>query len=884
MGRGRKLSRLVRPWRRPADARGFEAQLDAELRDHIDRLTAAYIAEGMAKEHAKRRALIQFGGLEQMKEACRDTRRFALVDDLSRDLRYAARSIRRNPAFALVVVLTLALGIGATTSVFALVYGVLLRPLPYPNQQRLVRVWEEHPGGHTLAGNRWLSNRTYYAWKEQPRAITALGSFATYQFALAVRDERSPMYGAEVSPELLAVLGARCTLGRLFAPEEANEASPPVAIISESLWHERLGSDPQIIGQPVVVEGISRTIVGVVAADFYFPDRRPRFWIPAVIPRAPTDPNEQNTRAFSAIGLLADGVTPAQAEAEGTAAARSAPVTTATEALFGKGGPPIVHVRLLVSDVSAHVRPALLVLAFAVALVLLIGCANVSNLFMSRGVARERELALRGALGASRGRLIRQLLTEAGLLAALGGACGLASAWMLVRLAPALAPASFPRLDDVQLDSRVLAFAALTSFFTVLASGLIPARRGSRLDVNESLRGRRLRDLVLAAEAALAVLFCVGALLLARSFVQLMQVDGGYETTNVLTARLRLVGDQLGQQSTALIEHALARIRATPGVVSAAASNMTPLAPITSIVALTLPASPGANKPTVARTMMYLVTPGYAETMGLRLKAGRFFVEQDVGAGLRKMIVNDEFARHYLSGPVIGQRFPDLYRDPGSITEIVGVVGRVLKYGNDQPAEPEIYFLHNSPRRIGEQAGAGIHIVIRTDVNPASIAPMLRAVVRDADRSATIETIEPLSQALTASFAQPRFAMAVLVTFATLAMGLAAIGLYGVLSYTVRQRQRELGVRSALGAGRGDLMRLVLHEGLSVTVVGLAIGLIGAFVLTRAMQDLLFGVTALDPVSFAVAPLILACTATVACVVPAARAAAVDPVTTLRAD
>jgi predicted permease len=824
------------------------------------------------------------------------------VGDLLQDARHALTMMRRNKAFTAAGLLTMALGIGATTAVFSIVYGVLLRPLPYPGADRFVRVWEEHPGGTpAVAGSRWITNRTYYAWTDHPQTIDVLGGYGSYETTIGVGgpadNDQVRVFGGEVSPALFSALGARPALGRLFTAADAEPNAKSVLILSDAMWRDLFSADPSVIGRAVIVDDDSHEVVGIVAPGFSFPDRRARFWTPYKVHRVPNDPLlAQRTSGLSAIARLAPGVTAAQVEAEGTAAARSVPVTASTQLLFGKGGPPVMHARSLIADVTADVKPALLVLAAAVGCVLLIACANIANLFLSRGVARQRELAVRAAIGAGRGRLARQLLTESFILSAGGGLLGLGLAAALVRLAVILAPARFPRLDDVQIDSNVLVFTALASIVTALASGLAPALRGARFDLAASLHGgdgattggfrglpaRRMRDGLLIAESAFAAMLIVGAALLARSFVRLVSVDAGYTADHVLTARILMPRAATPERTSQFITGALDNLRAVPGVRAAGAGSMMPLLNVSAVTTFNLPPDAGAGKPTQTRTLTYIVTPGYAQAVGLRLRAGRFFDDRDAAAGTRAMIVNDEFVRRYLSdAPVVGRRFPALYANETVQTEIVGVVGTVLKDGNDRQPQPEVYFVHGSPTR---RITAAVNMVLRTSGDPGALAALLRKTARDVDPTVVVERVESLSDQLTASMAQPRFATSVLVTFAVIALTLATVGLYGVLSYAVSQRRREIGVRAALGATRSDIVTLVVHEGLLVTAAGLALGLAGAAALTRVMQGLLFGVTPLDALSFAAAPLMLVPVAIVACLLPAYRAARIDPAEALRTE
>jgi predicted permease len=817
------------------------------------------------------------------------------MDSLLQDVRYALATLRRNPGFALAGLLTLALGIGATTAVYSVLHGVLLKPLPYPNPERLVRLWEEHPGGTTVAGLRWLSHRTYYAWLDRSTTLADLGAYAQYEYNVQFGDEPARIFGGQFTPSVFGMLGATPALGRFFGPEEAVDGAEPVVVISDRLWRERYGTDGAVIGKQLVIDQRSYTIIGVARPELDFPQRRVLFWIPYVVLRVQDNP--RRTFAFSAIGRLKPGVSLQQAEAEGTAAARSMPRPMSADLFFGKGGPPVVHARQLADDVTLSVRPALQVLAAGVALVLLVACANVANLFLSRGVARQRELAVRAAIGAGRWRIARQLLTESAVLSLSGGLAGLLLAWALMRLLPALAPAGFPRLENVQLDARVIVFAVSASIFTALAAGLAPAIRGTRFRLAESLQGgdgstaggfrgrraRRLRDVLLIVESAFAVILLVGAALLGHSFVRLMRVDPGYDADHVLMARVSLPRNSPRERMSQLLETLLPRLRALPGVTAAGAGSMMPLMSMTAITTFPLPPDAGRGKPTTTRSLTYMVTPGYAEALRLRLREGRFFTDGDTAPGLRAMIVNDEFVRQYLSNdPAIGRRFENVYADDKSVTtEIVGIVGTVLKDGNDREPQPEIYFVHGSPTR--RMIGFA-NIVVRTSDDPSRVAPALRDVIRSADTAAIVERIEPLSAMVSASVEQPRFATMVLGAFAALAVALASVGLYGVLSYGVAQRRRELALRAALGARRADLVGLVLREGLLVTIAGAALGLVAATGLTRWMQGVLFGVTPLDAVSFAFAPLVLLPVAVAACLLPARRAGATDPAIALRGD
>ena len=807
------------------------------------------------------------------------------------DVRYAFITLRRSPGFAATALATLALGIGVTTAVFSIVHGVLVRPLPYPESQQLVRLWEEHPGGSSPAGNRWLSQATRAAWNQSSRTIEDIGAYSTYDYTVRIGAEGSRMSGSVVSPAVFGILRATPAIGRFLTAGDDIEGAAATAILSDRLWRERYGSDPTILGKTLVIDGRIHTIVGVARPELRFPNRRVQFWIPY---RMPAD----NARVvvFTALGRLRPGVSAAQAEAEGTAAARSVPRPVSAEFFFGKGGPVVVHARTFVADMTRPVREALLVLTAAVVLVLLIACANVTSLLLSRGVARQRELAIRAAIGANRGRLARQILTESVVLSTAGGLMGLALAWTLVRVLPFAAPGDLPRLDSVEIDMTVVTFGVAASLFAALASGLAPAVRSSRVDLYQAFRGgdgsatasvrgpgaRGLRTALLMVEAAFAVVLTVGASLLAHSFLRLTNVDAGYDSDHVVTLGVELPeGPALPARTAQFIDDMLARVRRTPGVTSAGAASMMPMMVRTAVTQITLPPGIGGGKPTTGRALAYVVTPGYAETLNLRLKDGRFFSDADARGGPRAVLVNQEFVRRFVAGGrVVGLRLGRLYEgEAGRETEIIGIVGNVLKDGNDMEPQPEIYFAHGSPT---QQIGGYVNFVVRSTGDAAALSRVLGRYVREVDQDAVVDRVVPLRTLLASSWDQPRFATSVVSGFAALAMGLAGVGLYGALSYSVSQRRRELGVRAALGATRRSLVGLVLRDGLSVTLAGLGVGVVAASLVTRLMRGLLFGVTPLDAAAFTLGPSLLFAVSVVACVLPAMRAASTDPAVALR--
>ena len=812
------------------------------------------------------------------------------MNTLLQDLRHALRLMGRAPGFTFAALVTLALAIGVNTAVFSVVYGVLLRPLPYKDPDRIVMLSEEHPGGQAIIRDPRLSNLTFEAWRQSTRTIEGMSAYSTQTFTMVRDNETDRVDGGSLSPTALATLGVAPAMGRFFRAEEAIAGNNNVVFLSDRFWRSKLASDPNVVGRTLQINGRSHEVIGVAPPWFYFPDRDALVWTPYILPST----TDGSMRIVPAFARLTPGTTVEQAAAEGTAAARTIKRPMAAELLFGKGGPVEVRVNTLADSVARRVKPALLVLMAAVGLVLLVACANVTNLLLARGTARARELAVRAALGAGAGRLARQMLTESAAIAILGGSLGVFVAWALTRAMPAWAPEGFPRLDDVRLDGRVLGFALLLSVLAGTLAGLLPALRASHGELAPTLRtgdnrttgsGERLRSLLLGFEAGLSVVLLIGAALLVRSFVTLSNVDPGYDSRNVLTARIYVNGAASTPERRAqLIESLMGRLRAAPSVVAAGAGNMAPLGESSFVSGFSFGTN-AAGQPVVARALQYVVTAGYAEALKLRIKEGRAITVTDESSPIEAMLVNEAFARAYITDgrPVVGRRFKGLLAKGNLTTEIVGVVGDVLKDGLDTRPQPEIYLALN---KVDNEHGITreINLVIRTSGDPNAFAPTLRSVVRDLEPTAALGRVGPLSSQVANSVSEPRFSTAVLAAFALLALGIAVTGLYGVLSYNVSQRRKEIGIRAALGATRADLIGLVVRQGLTVTLLGLSAGVLVAALAARRLQPLLFGIAPLDLLSFVTMPVILLIVASLACVIPARRAAATDPATTLRAE
>ena len=647
------------------------------------------------------------------------------MDALRQDLVQALRSLRRNRGLTLAVLLTLAFGIGANVALFSVGYGVLLRPLPYPEPDRLVRISERHAGALSPIPFALLSNLTRDAWLPRARTLEGLALWNRETYTLTEAGGPVRLKGASVSPSLFGLLRATPQLGRSFLAEEATPGRSDVVMLSARLWRERFGGEPSVVGKTLTLDGRPHVVVGVASADFSFPDPDVLLWTPY----APSPEGPDSMDVFAAVGRLKPTVSPAQAEAEGTAAARSVTRPFLADLFFGKGGPVEVQVRPIVEEMTARVRPALLVLATGVGLVLLVACANVAALTLSRGVERERELAVRTALGAGRGRLARQLLTESLLVALLGGAVGLGLAWGAIHVLPALAPEGLPRIENVRIDVGVMAFALAVSLLAGLLAGVLPALRGARTGLSPVLhdggsratgrRAGRIGQGLLVAEAALAVVLLVGAGLLVRSFSELVKVDAGYDPTGVLMAQVCFPQDMPAERRRQSIDELLSRLQGTPGVVAAATGNMPPFARAVAVAGAPLPWRGKGGEPVTARVLYHSVSPGYGETLHLRLREGRWLEASDTGQPVRAMLVNQEFVRAYVRDgrSVVGRRLEGFMSDDKTTTEIVGVVGNVLKDGLDAKPQPEVYVADAS------EVPAEVSLVVRTEGDPLAVAP-----------------------------------------------------------------------------------------------------------------------------------------------------------------
>jgi putative ABC transport system permease protein len=803
------------------------------------------------------------------------------METLIHDIRYAMRVLLKSPGFTAVALLTLTLGIGANSAIFSVVNAVLLRPLPYEESERLVFITERSP---VLEGMS-VAYPNYLDWREQNGVFDNIGVYRRVSFNLTGNGKPERLLGGEVSAELFNALKTKPALGRTFLAEEDVAGANPVVVLSYGLWQRRFGKDTDVISQTITLNARPHTIIAVMPPDFRFPSGVD-LWVPVGLNADNPSWNRGNHPGLYAIARLKPGVTASQAHAEmDTIAARLEQQYPASNT--GNR----VTVTPLFNRIVGDIRPALLVLLAAVGFVLLIACANVANLLLARAAARQKEIAVRMALGASRGRLIRQLLTESMILSVTGGALGLLLAVWGTDLLVAISPDNIPRFAEIKLDNRVLGFTAGIALVTGILFGLAPALHASKLNLNEilkeggrsataGLRRQRVRSLLVISEVAIALVLLIGAGLLIKSFLRLQQVDPGFNPDNVLTAGIPLPRTKYLEppKRIAFYEALFSRVAALPGVQAVGAVSELPIegGSQTYFIVEDRPIPPREEMPL---TEYSLVSTGYFKALGLRLLKGREFDERDVRDAPFACIIDENFAEQYWPGQdPIGKRLKYGGADPGNPwSTVVGVVANVRYQGLDQESPRVQLFLP-----YGQATFLGASLVIRTAGDPKSLASAVRNEVLAIDADLPVFEIRTMNEVLKESVATRRLYMTLLGIFAGVAMVLAAIGLYGVMAYSVTQRTHEIGIRMALGARQRDVLRLVVGQGLVLALEGVVIGLIAAFALTRLMSSLLFAVSATDLSTFLVIALILTGVALGACFVPARRATKVDPMVALR--
>ena len=868
----------MNPFERPDRQR----QLEDEIKSHLKMAAQDRVDRGESRGEASRAAQREFGNVALVEQVTRDQWGWRWVEDLLQDLQYGGRMLRKNPGFALIAILTLALGIGANTAIFSLVSGILLQPLPYRHPEQLVSVTGTYPKGG------------FVAMREQIRTMDVAAYVEGYEFNLTGLGEPIRLTGTPVSAELFSVLGAEAELGRTFRSGEDLAAQNAFVILGHSLWQQHFASDPNVIGRVINLEGVPRQVVGVMPASFRFPAPQSELWIPLAI-------DSRNTPSYWAgdympvIGRLRPGATMQQGGAEIVL------FQSRVRKLFPWTMPadwnPDVSVVSLQTGIVTDVRNRLWILLAAVALVLLIACANVANLTLSRAAIRAKEVAIRTSLGAARYRIVRQLLTESVLMAAVGGTSGLLLAAGGLSLLRSVMPAGTPRLAEVSIDWRVLLFAAALVMVTGIISGLGPAFQISRTELTESLKSgsrgathsgaRRLRSVLVVSELALAVLLVSAAGLLIRSLWALSHVDPGFRSGNVLTARVTPNQSFCTDSGRcfSFYRNLLNQTRALPGVSNAAIISTLPLGGRVhkrSVSAEGRPPGEGNIEPLL---WMNTVSPGYFNVMNVPMQRGREFTEADTAEGANVVILSAETARFlWPNEDAVGKHIR--FVDQTQWRTVVGVVSNVRGYGlreNFPSFMKGAFYVPYGPGVTLEDGSvpAAMTLVIRSPLG-AQLEQPVRGLVSALNPEAPVTEVKPMSAILSGAAAAPRSLTSLFVAFAGLALILGVVGIYGLVAFFVGQRTREIGIRLAMGAQRRDILRMVVNEGLSLTLLGITGGLAAAFGLTRFLSALLYGVSATDPLDFASVAILFAVVALAACYLPARRAMRVDPIVALR--
>ena len=856
-----------------------EREIDDELGYHVERLTEDLVASGMSRMEARCAALREMGPLQQRREECREARGITLIDSLRQDVSYALRSLRRSPGFSTVAILSLALGIGANTTVFTFVNAVLLQPLPYPESQRLV-VLREQPEGSQETVNVHPAN--FVEWRARARSFEALALVQTPPLNLLSPTGAEQVARVQTTPDLFGVFGVAPILGRAFTDLDARPGADNVVVLGYGFWQRWFGGDPGVVGRPLPVPEGSLRIVGVAPPGMRVGLMEPDAFTPLTID--PARPGSIGSRSFQCYGRLKRGTTVDDARAEMSAIAS----VLAKEQELDKGMG--VFVSGLHEFLVKEGRPALRLLMAVVAAVLLIACANLAALLLARGLARRGELALRASLGASRGRLIRQLVIESLVLAAFGGAAGLALAYWATQALVTLSAGALTvgRAEPVRLDTTCLAFTILTSTLTALLFGLLPARQASRVQPQAALREQtrtgtadrrqqRIRRVLVTMEVATSVVLLVGAGLLLRTFSSLVRVDLGFQPAGTVTMGLFL-GMRPPEARVAVIDQILDRLEALPGVKAAGTIQFLPLAGMTCGTGFWLEGQGVGNPSRALTTECSLISRGYFAAMGIPVLEGRAFDRRDRAGSPRVVIVNRAFARRYFqSGGAIGRRVLVQGSDQ-ALAEIVGVVGDVRHNGLTSDPAPAVFRLH------AQSPGYITTLVVRSSGDAVSQVAAIRRAIHDVDPAQAVSNAKTLEQYLGDALARPRMYAGLVTAFALIAFILAVIGVYGMLAYSVVQRTREIGIRLALGASRQRVFLDLFGQGSRLVAVGLACGVGVSLALGRMVSTLLFGVGAADPATFALASAAFAVVALAVIALPARRASRVEPLDALRSE
>jgi predicted permease len=878
--------KVVRTWfLRIAGLFGKERR-DRELTDEIESNLQLHIEDnlraGMTPEEARRQALLKSGGIESAKESYRERRGIPLLETLWQDIRYGLRMLRKSPGFTAVAILTLALGIGANTAIFSVVDAVLLRPLPYPHSDRLVMVYQSA----SQLGRAGPSYPNFQDWQRATRSFEELVAFRTSQFALSGNGEATNVIAGAVTSDYFQMFRVTPILGRTFEPSDDVPGAAGVAVLSERLWRDQFGSDPAIIGKTIQLEQRPFTVIGIVPGSFrpQIPDSRALLWVPLLQDSIAQQLYKgRGGHYLNAAGRLKAGVTLTQAQSE---------LESVAEALqkqfpdANKGwGASVVSMQ---EDLAGNFRPALLVLLGAVSLVFLIACANVASLQMVRATARQREVAIRSALGAGRGRLFQQFLTECIIIGIVGGAAGLLAAYATLRGFVSWLPADLPRISEIRVNGQVLAFGLILAILAGIALGLVPAWRPSGQRFADTLKegtrsggeggGRRtLRNAFVVAEMTLAVVLLIGAGLLIRSFERLANLNPGFNPSHLLTAGVSLDYSQYAapQELIAFYNQVLERMKSLPGARESAIVVPRPLADGYINLGFQVKGRPQLPESSEPLGNFVMVSPNYFHVMQIPLLRGREFSDMDSQSAPKVCVISETVARTAFGNEnPIGERIEIGYPQ-STVREIVGVVADVKDISVASSDWGQIYV------PFPQNPLGGIGVALRAQGDPAKLSSALRSEFRAIDPSLPVE-IETMSDVIGESITEPRFRATLLGLFGLVALLLAAIGVYGVISYNTGLRTREIGIRMALGAQRRDVLRLIVKQVFLLSVTGVALGLAASFGLTRFLKTLLFQVSAMDATTYAVVAALMIVVASAACYIPARRAMKVDPMVALR--
>jgi putative ABC transport system permease protein len=861
--------------------------LKDELDFHLQRETEDNIRAGMSENDARRAALAALGGVTQTAESYRELQRLPFVEKTMQDLRYAMRMLFRTPGFSLVAIATLALGIGANTAIFSVIDAVLIEPLPFKDPSRLVVLWEENarrPGRSNV-----VAPANYLRWQDGAASFERMAAFTGTRVNLTGTSAPQELVLHVVTSGFFETLGVSPMLGRTFTRDEAAHPNSPFAVISHSLWTTRFAGDRNIVGRTIQLNARAITVLGVMPADMRLALRNgngtkpPDVWMPVEFPPEARQPRG---RGWSVVARLKPEVSLDQARAEMATIA----ATLATEfPAFNKGW--TAQVVPLRDELAGEVKPALLVLAGAVMFVLLIACANVANLLLARGAGRQQEMAVRCAIGAGRARVVRQLLTESLFLGLLGGLAGLAVAFWTLKGLILLSPIDVAGLDQVGLSYPVLAFTGLISLLTAVLAGFAPAFEGSRADfsalksgvrqIGSDVHRRRLRHGLVIAELALAVVLLVGAGLMLRTFAGLQRIDTGFDGRNVLTMRVTLPFQRYSGPgvSTRFFQEMTRRVRALPGVESAGTVSFLPFAELGAATGFTIQGRPLPPPGQANVTDVRVSDIGYFDSMHIQLRRGRWFTDRELSERSDVVIINEALARQYFANEdPIGQWLSIAMNDPTVPTEIIGIVNDVRYADLTSATRPMTYWPHP------QLPYPGMTLTVRAASDPRGLASAIQREIHGIDADQPVADVRTMEEWMQRALSRERFTSTLLSSFAVLAMLLAAIGIYGVMSYAVSQRQSEIGVRLALGAAPGAVQRMVLRSGLQLVVVGLAVGLVASLLLSRTMTSLLYQTSPADPVALASTVVLLGGVAVLATYLPARRASRLNPIVALHAD